>query len=1046
MQFNNGTGWQLPQLGQGQQLAPPSRSASSASTSSFRIPGILPANRVNRHEQQPMAQPVASNTSFVRLFAPTPQQESTNLFLQQHGRDTDTTVDWLPKGGPNPREFIDNSQAGLGFEFGPRPDSRLDREGRDREGRDRSLIRYTPEPRQFDAAPMEEPPIRPFTASSYHRSKLVTADGFVGNYVCAVLENRGTGREVGIASIDRETGLCVITQIADTPTYVRTIQHISMYPPSILLVPASGQPAWKNTMSGLTSQSSKRRRAQDDGDDEDEQGEQTQRTSTSMLIKCLEEICGIQASPYLRRHWNYHEGARWLDKLLVDDAEDVKDNNEQYAPRPSQDGAYHIQQSQGQAPSRPQTAWTNRTSLDFSAKASTRAAILVAVADKYYLLSAVAALFGYFTDQFSRVFTSKSLRIRYVVPEGKSRSVMVLCTVLINSNTAHDLELVRNSIDPRSQDCLYGLLNHCASPMGKRLLKMNILQPLTDLQTLAARQEAVAECVRYEERFYAIQQSLRPIRDKSIDLDKLIHILSCPPKRGKETRLDTERKIESILSLRTLLSSLGPARAALQNASSGLLQAIWSFLDSEQIDRISESIHLTIDEDIAHAKGGITSRNAKMYAVRAERSPLLDVARQTYRENLEDIIRLCDMEKRETGLDLNLKLVANGFLKQLNARLVEAMNEVCTMSDLIIEQLIEEIIGQVASLYKVSEALALLDMVVSFAHVSKCNDYVRPVFGETLDIRNARHPILDRADIPTIGPPSAVFRRRQPFVPNDIYLAPGERVCLVTGPNMSGKSTFLRQIALITVLACIGCFVPATRATTPMPDAILSLLTHEDDPTQNLSTFAAEMRTSAFILSVGTPRSLVILDEMGRGTSPDEGCAVATAIIEEMINENGSKVFFATHFGELVDGLDGKEGFVCQHLEVSTIQRREDVGLVFHHRLHLGPGLNTHYSLQVAKMMGCFSNDFLERAEEVAVAEQAANADRDNAMNPETRERRKLLRRVVRDLCRLIQAPLQSKVSEGAEENAFRDAEKLIEKLATLQINAANELDATFEA
>ncbi|UTT88404.1 hypothetical protein NDA17_000743 [Ustilago hordei] len=1067
MQFNNGTGWQLPQLGQGQQLTPPSRSPSSASlaafTSSFRIPGILPANRVNRHEQQPMAQPVASNTSFVRLFAPTPQQESTNLFLQQHGRDTDTTVDWLPKGGPNPREFIDNSQAGLGFEFDPRPDSRLDRESRDR-----PLIRYTPEPRQFDAAPMEEPPIRPFTASSYHRSKLVTADGFVGNYVCAVLENRGTGREVGIASIDRETGLCVITQIADTPTYVRTIHHISIYPPSILLVPASGQPAWKNTMSGLTSQSSKRRRAQDDVDDENEQREQTQRTSTSMLIKCLEEICGIQASPYLRRHWNYHEGARWLDKLLVDDAEDVKDNNEQSAPRPSQDGAYHTQQSQDQAPSRPQTAWTNRTSLDFSAKASTRAAILVAVADKYYLLSAVAALFSYFTDQFSRVFTSKSLRIRYVVPEG--------------NNTAHDLELVRNSIDPRSQDCLYGLLNHCASPMGKRLLKMNILQPLTDLQTLAARQEAVAECVRYEERFYAIQQSLRPIRDKSIDLDKLIHILSCPPKRGKETRLDTERKIESILSLRTLLSSLGPARAALQNASSGLLQAIWSFLDSEQIDRISESIHLTIDEDIAHAKGGITSRNAKMYAVRAERSPLLDVARQTYRENLEDITRLCDMEKRETGLDLNLKLVANGFLfqtrldktqmhtlperfrnitraksgkivtmttiplKQLNARLVEAMNEVCTMSDLIIEQLIEEIIGQVASLYKVSEALALLDMVVSFAHVSKCNDYVRPVFGETLDIRNARHPILDRVDIPTIGPPSAVSRRRQPFVPNDIYLAPGERVCLVTGPNMSGKSTFLRQIALITVLACIGCFVPATRATTPMPDAILSLLTHEDDPTQNLSTFAAEMRTSAFILSVGTPRSLVILDEMGRGTSPDEGCAVATAIIEEMINENGSKVFFATHFGELVDGLDGKEGFVCQHLEVSTIQRREDVGLVFHHKLHLGPGLNTHYSLQVAKMMGCFSNDFLERAEEVAVAEQAANADRDNAMNSETRERRKLLRRVVRDLCRLIQAPLQSEVSEGVEENAIRDAEKLIEKLATLQINAANELDATFEA
>ncbi|KAJ1018588.1 hypothetical protein NDA16_004870 [Ustilago loliicola] len=227
---------------------------------------------------------------------------------------------------------------------------------------------------------MDEPPLRPFTASSYHRSKLVTADGFVGNYVCAILENRGTGREVGIASIERETGLCVITQFADTPTYVRTIHHINMYPPSVLLVPASGQSGWKSAMSDFTSRSSKRQRMQDEEDesdsDEGSAAKQTQRTSTSMLIKCLEEICGIQASPYLRKHWNYHE-----------------EDEEAFAPRPSQEGAFRSQQSERPASSRPQTAWTNRASLDLSAKASTRAAILVAVADKYYLLSAVAALF-----------------------------------------------------------------------------------------------------------------------------------------------------------------------------------------------------------------------------------------------------------------------------------------------------------------------------------------------------------------------------------------------------------------------------------------------------------------------------------------------------------------------------------------------------------------------------------------------------------------------------------------------------------------------------
>lgn len=322
-------------------------------------------------------------------------------------------------------------------------------------------------------------------------------------------------------------------------------------------------------------------------------------------------------------------------------------------------------------------------------------------------------------------------------------------------------------------------------------------------------------------------------------------------------------------------------------------------------------------------------------------------------------------------------------------------------------------------------------MIASFAQISIANNYVRPTFGDRLDIRNARHPILDRVD---------KHRRDRAFVPNDIYLAADERVCLVTGPNMSGKSTYLRQIALITVLAGIGCFVPATRATLPIPDALLSLLTHEDDASQNLSTFAAEMRTSAFILSVGTPRSLVILDEMGRGTSPDEGCAVATAVVEELLNENGSTVFFATHFSEVVDGFDGKEGVVCQHLQVSPVQQNEDVGLVFHHKLYLGTGLNTHYSLQVAKMMGCFSDEFLERAKGVAVEEQAIHTDRTAALDSPTRARRKLMRRVVRDLRRLVRGPSLEDFVEEAE-----DAEFMIQKLCHLQLNAATEINATFD-
>ncbi|SPO31922.1 related to meiosis-specific MutS homolog [Ustilago trichophora] len=1041
MQTNSDPSRLPPQILRSDQVqadSPPGTAASVASsTSSFRIPGVTPMPHGLQSQQLQPATSRASTPSFVRLF--TPQRDDPDPLYRIRGRDSTPPVDWLAKHGPSPREFLESSQGTPRYLRGHQ--TSLGRTEMRSDGMTSHSMRVAGPP----VSDQIEDQVRPFTASSYNRSRLVTADGSVGNYVCAILENRGTGREVGIASIERETGLCVITQFADTPTYVRTIHHLSMYPPGILLVPATGKESFKSTTSASASRATKRFRKSNDQGTSSADDSASQTSSKSILTRCLEELFGIEAQSFPRRHWNYQEGARYLDRLLVDDTEVIKEIDEGFPLVPSQERSAHSQQSQRPTSSRPQTGrpQTGQMSLDLSAKASTRAAILVAVANKFFLLSAIAGLFDYYTHHFNRVFTPKSLRIRFVVPDG--------------------------------------LLDHCASPMGKRLLKMNILQPLTDLDAIAARQEAVAECLRNEERLFAIRESLMPIRDKSIDLDKLLHTLSVPVRRETATRVDTEKKISSIFSLRTLLQSLSPVRAALQNSSSGLLQAVSGFLEAEQLDAISESIQSTIDEDVLHAKGGLGSRNAQMYAVRAERSPLLDVARETYNENIEDIQGLCERESRESGLNLSLKMIANGFLfqtrldrsqmdripphftnvtraksgqlvtmmtvalihaspqKKLNARLADSMNEVCTMSEVIIEELIEEILVQV------SEALSLLDMIISFARVSEANAYVRPTFGDRIDIRNARHPILDRVDIISMGVNSVVTRRRTEFVPNDIYLAPGERVCLVTGPNMSGKSTFLRQIALITVLAGIGCFVPATRATLPIPDAILSLLTHEDDATQNLSTFAAEMRTSAFILSVGTPRSLVILDEMGRGTSPDEGCAVATAIIEEMISENGSTVFFATHFGELVDGLDVKEGVVCQHLQVSTMQKNDTVGLVFHHKLHLGPGLNTHYSLQVARMMGCFGAEFLERAHRVAMTEQMVNTNRAAIVDSQTKERRKLMRRAVRNLRRLVQGVSLDDFASNKDEKDGQDSEPLIEKLRQLQLNTTTELEATFD-
>ncbi|GAK68468.1 uncharacterized protein PAN0_105d6726, partial [Moesziomyces antarcticus] len=366
----------------------PSRPGSAASVASsrasFRIPGIQALAPNASRQSTPSDPSFVMPASYVRLFTPDTDAQATSQSRTLH-MPSRQNVDWLnTRSAPPPREFLERSQTPREL---PRPlqaDQRPHNQGQN----------AAPEVLRQSGPPDE--PLRPFTASSYHRSRLVTADGSSGNYICAVLENRGIGREVGIASLERDTGMCVITQFADTPTYVRTIHHMSLYPPSVLLVPASGVAFRTGPSSASSSRASKRIKIRDQGASEpdlEDAPTSDYRNGTSVLIRCLEELFDIQASPIPRRSWDYQEGARYLDRLLVDDidqANEAKEIDHRLSSRDRQIAPLASQESERPASSRPQTGLA---SLDSSAKASTRAAILVAVADKYFLLSAVAALF-----------------------------------------------------------------------------------------------------------------------------------------------------------------------------------------------------------------------------------------------------------------------------------------------------------------------------------------------------------------------------------------------------------------------------------------------------------------------------------------------------------------------------------------------------------------------------------------------------------------------------------------------------------------------------
>lgn len=241
-------------------------------------------------------------------------------------------------------------------------------------------------------------------------------------------------------------------------------------------------------------------------------------------------------------------------------------------------------------------------------------------------------------------------------------------------------------------------------------------------------------------------------------------------------------------------------------------------------------------------------------------------------------------------------------LVKLNQRISDSHHEVINMSDQAIQKLIDEICEHVSLLFKISEAIATLDMISAFAHLVTIHDYTRPEITDILAIKSGRHPIHEKI-------------HKEKFIPNDTYAAQLSRFQIVTGCNMSGKSTYIRSIALMTIMAHIGSFVPADYASFPIIHQLFARAATVDELNARVSTFAAEMREMSFILRNIDSRSLVIVDELGRGTSSTDGLAIAIAIAEALVDSH-ALVWFATHFRDLARIMAERAGVVNLRLAV----------------------------------------------------------------------------------------------------------------------------------
>ncbi|KAJ3537325.1 hypothetical protein NMY22_g5634 [Coprinellus aureogranulatus] len=790
-----------------------------------------------------------------------------------------------------------------------------------------------------------------------------------GNFVIALLEGRGVSREVGLAALNKDTGEVSLVQIADCQTYVKTLHQMHLHYPTTVLVPDT----FFSASDAAFAPSGKRS------------------STTSLLVGYIEEeFPDSQIEPVARKYWNDSGGLEFVLQLCVEDSE--------------------------------------------------RAGTILAVSNKYYALSAACALFKYTEAKLNTRFAAGSLRIRYVPVEG---------TMMIDRETALNLELVGNMHSRKSTHSLFGTLNHTYTAMATRLLRVNILSPILVQPSLDARLDAVEELVQSEDRFSGIRDALKPMN--KMDFDKLIVSLASSEAKENLSAKPASQRVSQMLSLRSIVTQLPALQKALQGSRSQLLRIICDMVSDPRIDEIERLISANLNDEcgpvkvcgaavfdvnrllnVVHAKGGIGGVNARVYAVKAHQNRLLDVARETYKENVGDIYQLnktlsaehelpLTVVYQETGFvftlksaDLDGRELPPGFinvtlkkgrymfssmeLKKMNARMKDALDESLLLSDKIIQDLTAEILVHAGALYKASEAVALIDMLWSFAHASIIRQYVRPEFTGTLAIKGGKHPVLE------------LVQPAGTLVPNDVYCDASSSFQIIQGPNMSGKSTYLRQLGLLTVMAMIGCFVPAEYASFKLFDALLTRLSNDDDLERGLSTFANEMTSSAMILGraltpwtanvaidclgnhdrAGNAELLGVDRRIGRGTSPREGVGISHAIAEALIAAKvrsgsvGWPMFtFLTNTHNAVEApFRGKVSRSCPvsrlgrsnslrmpslHLSVQrTAQTATNFGMVFRYKILDGASEHhSHYGLELARLAD-LPNDILQEGQRVA--------------------------------------------------------------------------------
>jgi DNA mismatch repair protein MutS len=524
---------------------------------------------------------------------------------------------------------------------------------------------------------------------------------------------------------------------------------------------------------------------------------------------------------------------------------------------------------------------------------------------------------------------------------------------------------------------LFRSMDAAVTPMGKRLLRAWLLRPSLDLNQIQARLDAVEAGVKH----IISREDLRRALDGVLDLERLL----------SRVTLETANP-RDVLALAASLAKIPAIKTALGRLAAERLKTLNTSLDdlSDVRDRIEKTI--VPEPPLSFADGGVIA--AGMHRD-------LDELRELSRNSKQVLAQIEQRERGRTGISSlkvkfnsvfgyylevskpNLHLVPQDYerkqtlvgaerfttpeLKEYEAKILDAQEKIVEIERQLFTELRTAIAGEAKRIRQSALALAEVDLLASLAHIAALRNYCRPSFaggGDEIEVIEGRHPVIEQQEL---------AGGSERFVPNDLYLnGTTHNIMLLTGPNMGGKSTYLRQTALIVILAQMGSFVPARSARLSVVDRVFTRIGASDNLARGRSTFMVEMTETAAILHTATARSLILLDEVGRGTSTYDGLAIAWAAVEYLHARVRAKTLFATHYFELTELAEQLSGVKNYHVSV----KETGGGIAFLRKVEPGAA-DRSYGIEVAKLAG-LPNEVVLRAREVLAehefAEQQATA------------------------------------------------------------------------